>query len=310
VTIGASVEPSLLPGDAVLDPVDLDTAAQSVVARALAEDLSRDGDVTSEAIIPPQSIGRAEVVARAEGILAGVGLVATVYDQVDPRVSVELHASDGDPIRRGQVLGVIAGPLRSILTGERTALNLVTHLSGIATVTRIHVDAVAGTGCAIRDTRKTMPGMRLLEKAAVRAGGGVNHRIGLFDALLVKDNHVAVAGSVAAATRAALERAGGRHVQVEVDTLAQLDEAVQAGARDVLLDNFTTDAVRRAVERARQLSEELGERILLEASGTIRLTSVRAYAETGVDRIAIGAVTHSAPQLDIALDIRTAEQEA
>jgi nicotinate-nucleotide pyrophosphorylase (carboxylating) len=310
VTIGTSVEPSLLPGDAVLDPVDLDTAAQTVVARALAEDLSRDGDVTSEAIIPPQAIGRAEMVARAEGILAGVGLVATVYDQVDPRVSVELHASDGDPIRRGQVLGVIAGPLRSILTGERTALNLVTHLSGIATVTRIHVDAVAGTGCAIRDTRKTMPGMRLLEKAAVRAGGGVNHRIGLFDALLVKDNHVAVAGSVAAATRAALERCGGRHIQVEVDTLAELDEAVHAGARDVLLDNFTTDAVRRAVERARQLSEELGERILLEASGTIRLTSARAYAETGVDRLAIGALTHSAPQLDIALDIRTAEQEA
>ncbi len=293
----------MLPGDAVLDPDAVARAGRETVARALAEDLDDAGDVTARATIPAELSGRAELVSRADGVVAGLRLVAEVYAQHDPEVRVELLVADGDRVTVGDVLATVTGPLRSILTGERTALNLVTHLSGVATATRALVDAVEGTGCVVRDTRKTIPGMRLLQKAAVAAGGGVNHRLGLSDALLVKDNHVAAAGSVTAAVAAALAGAEGRHVQVEVDSLAELDEAIAAGARDVLLDNLDPEATRQAVERCRAWGDERGERVLLESSGTIRHDTVRAYAEAGIDRVAVGAITHSAPQLDLALDV-------
>jgi nicotinate-nucleotide pyrophosphorylase (carboxylating) len=297
----------VLPGDAVLDLDEVARAGREAVTRALAEDLGDPGDVTARATIPADTVGRAQLVSRADGVVAGLWLVAEVYAQLDPDVGVELLVADGDRVAAGDVLATVTGPLRAVLTGERTALNLVTHLSGVATATRALVEVVAGTGCVVRDTRKTIPGMRLLQKAAVAAAGGVNHRLGLSDALLVKDNHVAAAGSVGAAVTAALAGADGRHVQVEVDSLAELDEAVAAGARDVLLDNLDVEVTRQAVARCRAWSDEHGERILLESSGTIRRDTVRAYAEAGVDRVAVGAITHSAPQLDLALDVTIVE---
>ncbi len=278
-------------------------AGRDAVVRALAEDLADGHDVTTAATIPTGLAGGAELVARRPGVLAGLWLVGEVYAQLSDDVEVELTAQDGQRIDPGQAAARIRGPLGVILTGERTALNLVCHLSGIATATRAYVEAVDGTGCVIRDTRKTVPGLRLLAKDAVRAGGGVNHRIGLWDGLLVKDNHVEVAGSVAAATRAALDAAGELPVQVEVDTLEQLDEAITAGARDILLDNLDVAATAEAVARVRALETQRG-RILLESSGAITLTDVAAYAATGVDRIAVGAITHSARQLDLGLDVR------
>lgn len=298
--------------DLALDPAAVAAAGREVVARALAEDLAsgaavasgdRAGDVTSHATVPADRTGEADLVARTAGVLAGLDLVAEVYAQLDPEVTVEIAATDGDVLAEGQVVARVAGPLRSILTGERTALNLVCHLSGIATRTRAYVDAVAGTGCLVRDTRKTVPGLRLLAKAAVVAGGGVNHRIGLFDGLLVKDNHVEVAGSITAATTSALAAAGGLPVQVEVDTLRQLEEAIAAGARDVLLDNFDVETTEVAVARVRELEGDHGP-ILVESSGNLTLDRVGDYARAGVDRVAVGAITHSAPQLDLGLDVR------
>lgn len=287
-------------------------AGHDAVARALAEDLDVPigatpaqrvaADVTTVATIPAGRSGAATLLARADGVVAGLDLVATTYLALDPMVEVRAVVTDGTEVVVGDVLATVTGPLASILVGERTALNFLTHLSGVATRTAAFAAAVAGTGCVVRDTRKTTPGLRLLEKAAVVAGGGVNHRVGLADALLVKDNHVAVAGSVAAATQAALAGADGRHVQVEVTSLAELADAVGAGARDLLLDNFTVAGCRDAVAWARPRPEAL----LLEASGTIRLDTVGAYARTGVDRVAVGALTHSAPQLDLALDVRDA----
>ncbi|MBS3941291.1 MAG: carboxylating nicotinate-nucleotide diphosphorylase [Actinobacteria bacterium] len=284
-----------------LDAHAIAAASREVVRRALQEDLGNHGDVTSIATVHADAIGAADLVARADGVIAGTALVGLVYEQLDPRVEVTWQVGEGDVIASGQHLGRVAGPLRSVLTGERTALNFLTHLSGVATRTYAYAQAIVGTGCVVRDTRKTTPGMRLLEKAAVRAGGGVSHRIGLFDALLVKDNHVAAAGSVANATRRAIARSGGRPVQIEVDSLEQLDEAIEAGARDVLLDNFDVEQTRAAVDRVRELEGRHG-RILLESSGRITLDNVADYADAGVDRIAVGALTHSAPQLDIGLD--------
>ena len=286
----------------VVDEAAWATAARDIVRRALDEDLDVAGDVTAEATVPPEAVGTARVVARADGVAAGLALIAEVYDQLDPRVEVRTLRRDGDRVGAGEVVAEVVGPLRSVLTGERTALNLITLLSGVATITARYVEAVAGTGCEVRDTRKTTPGLRLLEKAAVRAGGGVNHRIGLSDALLVKENHVVAAGGVAEATRAALAGARGRDVQVEVESLEELDEAVAAGARDVLLDNFDLEQTRQAVERARQLAADHG-RIRLESSGGLDLDRARAHAQAGVDRIAIGALTHSAPQLDLAVEL-------
>jgi nicotinate-nucleotide pyrophosphorylase (carboxylating) len=279
-------------------------AGRRLVEIALSEDLGGPGDLTSAATIPPDARGEARLVVREPGVVAGLWLVAEVYHRVDPHIEVRLSASDGEHLDAGGLAAVVTGPLAGVLTGERTALNLVGHLSGVATATRAYVAAIDGTGCTVRDTRKTTPGMRLLEKAAVRAGGGRNHRIGLFDALLVKDNHVAVAGSVTAATRAALDAAaaaGGVGVQIEVDTLAQLDEALQAGACEILLDNFTPQQAADAVARVR--SSDHGSTVVLEASGGIDLSTARAYAEAGVDHVSVGAITHSARQLDVALDV-------
>lgn len=283
----------------------IDRDVEDLVAVALAEDLADGGDVTTLATVPADLAGHAELTARAAGVIAGIDLVTSVYRQLDTRIRVDVMAAEGAHVAPGDVVGVVEGPLQAILTGERTALNLVTHLSGVSTMTRAFVDAVDGTGCAVRDTRKTTPGMRRLEKAAVLAGGGVNHRVGLFDGVLVKDNHVAAAGSVGAATRLALAAAGSLPVQVEVDTLDQLVEALEAGARDVLLDNFTPEQTAEAVRYVRALEATHGV-VLLESSGTITLDTVRAYAETGVDRVSVGALTHSAPQLDLALDVRIA----
>ncbi|MEX1164463.1 MAG: carboxylating nicotinate-nucleotide diphosphorylase [Nitriliruptor sp.] len=309
---------SALPGDGVLDAVAVRAAGEEAVARALAEDLGvavdatpaqrRAADATATATIPPDLPGEASLVARADGVIAGTALVELTFAAVDPSLAVSIDVADGAAVTRGQVLGAVTGPLASVLAGERTALNFLTHLSGVATRTREFARAVDGTGCVVRDTRKTTPGLRLLEKAAVRAGGGVNHRVGLADALLVKDNHVAAAGGVAEATRRALAAVGGRHVQVEVTSLAELDAAVDAGARDVLLDNFTPEGCAEAV--AHLAARDLAERVLLEASGTIRLDTVAAYAASGVDRVAVGALTHSAPQLDIALDVRAVGSDA
>lgn len=280
-----------------LDAGEQVRARRRAVARALAEDLGDAGDVTTAATVPPGARGVAHVVARADGVVAGGAVLGEVFEQVGPGVTVDVRVQDGQRVTRGDVVAEIEGPLRSLLTGERVALNFVCHLSGIATQTRRFVDAVDGLPVELRDTRKTTPGLRLLEKAAVVAGGGANHRVGLYDALLVKDNHVLAAGGVGPAARRAVERARGRHVQVEVTRLDQLDEVLAAGVDDILLDNFTPAEVRMAVRR-------VAGRATLEASGNVTLETVREYAETGVDRVAVGALTHSAPWLDLAMDVQ------
>lgn len=285
-------------GPATADPAALPIALAAAVARALAEDLGTAGDLTAAATVAADASGSAEVVARADGVVCGTAAVVEVFRQFDPGVTVTPTVVDGATVEGGDVVARLTGALRSILAGERTALNLVGHLSGIATRTRAFVDAVGGRA-AVRDTRKTTPGLRLLDKYAVRVGGGCNHRLRLDDALLVKDNHHAAAGSVAGAVAAALAGAHGRPVQVEVASLGQLDDALAAGATDVLLDNFTPADVRAAVERT-------AGRASLEASGTITLDTCGAYAATGVDRLAVGSITHSAPWLDVALDVRLA----
>ena len=283
------------------DPAtDIARAIRRAVTRALAEDLGDGGDVTAVATVAAATVGRGQLVARGDGIVAGTDLVRETFRQVDERMRVTLEVEDGDAVTAGQVLGHVEGPMRSILTAERTALNLLGHVSGIATATRRFVDAVEGTGAVIRDTRKTTPGLRLLEKMAVVAGGGVNHRLGLFDALLVKDNHNLAAGNVALATSRALGRAGDRPVEVEVASLDELDAAMDAGAVEILLDNFSIDDLRTAVERA-------PAEIVLEASGGITLDNVADVAATGVQRIAVGALTHSADWLDVALDVTSVE---
>lgn len=286
-------------------PVDLgvvDAGARSriarrVVARALTEDLDGQQDLTSALTVPIGTTGRALLVAREDGVLAGLELVREVCDQVDHRLEVTLNHFDGDRVRSGTVVGEVAGPLRTLLTAERTFLNLVCHLSGVATRTREFADLLEGTNCVVRDTRKTTPGLRLLEKHAVKVGGGANHRIGLHDAVLVKDNHVAAAGSITAAAQAALSGVPeGVHVQVEVTSMDEAEEAMAAGVVDLLLDNFTPDEVRAAVE-------QIDGRAAIEASGGITLDTARAFAEAGADRLAVGALTHSAPSMDLALDV-------
>ena len=267
------------------------------VARALAEDLGRAGDITSAATIGAAVQARAVLVARGAGVIAGLPLLVETCRQVDPGIGVELMAADGDRVEAGAIVATLTGPARGILTAERTALNFVGHLSGIATATRRLVDAVAGTRARIADTRKTTPGLRALEKYAVRCGGGVNHRFGLDDAILIKDNHIVAAGGVGAAVRAARTHASHMvTIEVEVDTLAQLDEALDAGAQVVLLDNMAPAELVTAVAR-------IGGRAVAEASGGITLEGVRAVAEAGVDLISSGWITHSAPRLDVALDV-------
>jgi nicotinate-nucleotide pyrophosphorylase (carboxylating) len=264
---------------------------------ALREDLGRAGDLTSNAIVPANLTGTARAVARQSGVISGVEPFAHVFFLLDPSVTATVQAADGDAVEPGTPIVELRGPLRAILAGERTALNVLSHLSGIATATRRLVDAVSGTNAAIADTRKTTPGMRALEKAAVRHGGGRNHRFGLDDAILIKDNHVAIAGGIAPAIRAA--RYGIGHlvkIEIEVDSLEQLDEALAERADLILLDNFSIAQTRIAVERT-------AGRALLESSGRIDESTVRDVAQTGVDLISSGALTHSVRVLDIGLDI-------
>ncbi len=270
---------------------------EELLRTALLEDLGRAGDLTTDAIVPAHARGTARAVGRTAGVLSGVEPFARAFTLVDERVEVERHAADGERIAAGTPIATVRGPLRAILTAERTALNVLSHLSGVATATNRLVVAVAGTTATIVDTRKTLPGLRALQKLAVRHGGGRNHRFGLDDAILIKDNHVAIAGGVGNAIAAARARAGHLvKIEVEVDSLEQLDAALAARADIILLDNFSIDHLRAAVNRT-------ARRALLEASGGIDETTVRAVAETGVDLISSGALTHSVRALDIGLDI-------
>ena len=269
-------------------------ALERVVAAALAEDVGT-GDVTTEATVDTDAVGTAELVTRTAGVVAGLAAVEAVFRALDPEIRFEPLVEEGGLVREPVAVARVSGSLRAILTGERTALNFLGRLSGIATLTRRYVDAVAGTGVAILDTRKTTPGLRVLEKRAVASGGGRNHRFGLSDGVLVKDNHLRAAGSV----RAAVERlraATDLPVEVECDTLEQVDEALAAGADAILLDNMSLDELRAAAGLARG-------RARLEASGGVTLDTDRAVAETGVDEISIGALTHSAPALDVSLEL-------
>ena len=269
-----------------------------VVARALDEDLGDGPDVTAMATIEASTLGSADAVSRSVGVIAGLPVAAYVFEVVGSgRLRVDLGSVDGADVSPGEVVLTVRGPVRDIVTGERTALNLLGHLSGIATLTALWVDAVAGTGAQIRDTRKTLPGLRALEKYAVRCGGGVNHRMSLSDAALVKDNHIAAAGGAAAAFDRVRRAAPGVSIEVEVDTVAQAREVVDAGAELVLLDNMGLDDMRAAVAYAR------GRGVRTEASGGLTLDRARAVAETGVDFLAVGALTHSAPVLDLGLDL-------
>jgi nicotinate-nucleotide pyrophosphorylase (carboxylating) len=278
--------------------------ARQLAALAVAEDLGAAGDVTSRACIPGGRQGRATIVARTPGTLAGLWIAEYVYAAVDGDVRVRFLATDGEAVRPGQALAEVAGPVASLLAGERTVLNFVQRLSGVATLTRQFVDAVAGTRAAICDTRKTTPGWRHLEKYAVRCGGGTNHRMGLWDEVLIKDNHLALCGlSAAEAVRVAREAVGPDMViEVEVDTLEQFREVLSEKADMILLDNMTADEMAEAVQLRDGASDDGTP--LLEASGGVTLSSVAAIARTGVDRISVGALTHSAAALDIAMDVR------
>jgi nicotinate-nucleotide pyrophosphorylase (carboxylating) len=274
-----------------LDPADTET----VVRRALDEDLAYGPDVTSAATAAGVMV-TGEVVAREHGVLAGLPVALAVLDAAGAGPGQILRA-DGDRIVPGDAVLRVTGPAVAVLGVERTMLNLLTHLSGIATATRAWADAVAGTGAVIRDTRKTTPGLRQLEKYAVRCGGGANHRMGLGDAALIKDNHVAAAGGVARAIEAVRTAAPGVPLEVECDTLAQVRESLEAGARFILLDNMDLAGLRAAVAVAREYPD-----VRLEASGGLRLETARAVASTGVDYLAVGALTHSSPALDLGLD--------
>jgi nicotinate-nucleotide pyrophosphorylase (carboxylating) len=264
-----------------------------LIDRALAEDVG-ERDITTAAVVEPGARARARIEQKAPGVIAGLRVAETVFERVDPDLRWHAHAAEGE-WREDGLVAELAGSAGSILTAERVALNFLAHLSGIATLTARYVDAVEGTGVRILDTRKTTPGMRALEKEAVRAGGGVSHRNGLFDAILVKENHSALAGGVAVAARLALEAGrGGVPVEVECATLDEVAGALAAGVPRLLLDNMAPVELRAAVKLA-------GGRAELEASGGITLDTIRAVAETGVDYISVGALTHSAPALDLSL---------
>jgi nicotinate-nucleotide pyrophosphorylase (carboxylating) len=277
-------------------------ACRRLIKLAIEEDLGTDGDLTSRALIPPEQVGNAVFVSRGRGILAGVAAASLVFEAVDPRVIFRPILRDQAEITAGSPIASVSGSLRSILAAERTALNFLQHLSGVATQTSRYVQAIAGLPCQILDTRKTTPGWRLLEKYAVRCGGGHNHRMGLYDAILIKDNHIAGVRNRSDAdfsVKATLELAySSVPWMIEVENFDQLDSALSCGPQVILLDNMSLDDLHRAVARRNQKNPK----VLLEASGGINLANVRAVAETGVDRISIGALTHSAPALDIALD--------
>jgi nicotinate-nucleotide pyrophosphorylase (carboxylating) len=285
---------SLLRADAFLSPLEIEAA----VTRALEEDLGRAGDITSVATIPEDLEGCATVVVRRAGVIAGLPLVAAAFLRLAPEIAVAPHARDGEPVPRGGNLMTISGNARAILGAERVALNFLGHLSGIATATAAFVARIAHTKARIVCTRKTTPGLRALEKYAVRCGGGYNHRFGLDDAILIKDNHIAVAGGI----KAVLERAKGAaghlvKIEIEVDSLEQLKEVLDVGLADVvLIDNFDLQSMRKAVAM-------VSGRLVIEASGGITLETAAAIAETGVDYLSSGALTHSVQNLDVGLDI-------
>ena len=269
-----------------------------LVRRALDEDLAETGDLTTEACIRADSVSRADIVARVTGVIAGSQVARHVFAVVDPDVTVEALVEDGTEVEAGTVVMTVDGSSRSILTAERTALNLMGRMSGVATASHHLVRAIAGTGAVITDTRKTMPGLRALDKYSVRMGGGRNHRFGLYDAVMIKDNHIVAAGGITGAVEAVRSRVGHTvKIEVEVDALDQLDELLVVGADIVLLDNMDPATLRKAVER-------VDGRMICEASGGITPETVRAVAESGVDVISAGSITHSAPQLDVALDFR------
>ena len=281
-----------------------DTLILPIIRMALAEDLGRAGDVTAAACIPEGARMRARFAARKPGVLAGIDCVRLAVLEMDPKASIDLRLKDGDAFEVGAILAEVEADARAFLSAERTALNLLGRMCGIATLTRSYVEAVAGTGARIADTRKTTPGLRALEKHAVRCGGGINHRFGLDDAILIKDNHVVVCGGVVEAVTAARAQAGHlMKIELEVDGLAQFDQALALVAEGrgpdvIMLDNFDNDELAEAVKRRR----DSGLRVVLEASGGLNLTTVRGIAGTGVDVISVGALTHSAPVLDIGLD--------
>jgi len=269
---------------------------EPIVRLALAEDLGRAGDMTSQATLDPAQQATFWLRARAPGVIAGLDAARIGAVLVDPNIALTFHRNDGASVAAGETIAEISGPAASILTAERVMLNFVGRLSGVATLTRAYVDAIAGTSARIAGTRKTTPGLRALEKRALRLGGADAHRYGLDDAILIKDNHIAAAGSVAAAIVRARAFAGHMVViEVEVDSLAQLDEALAHAPHAILLDNFALADLGIAVARG-------ARRVVLEASGGVNLESVRAIAETGVDIISVGALTHSAPALDVGLD--------
>ena len=269
---------------------------EPLVRAALAEDLGRAGDLTSELTVPAEAHGTVRLMARKAGVLAGLNAAEIAFHLVDPSLTVAIAIADGGRVKPGDRIASITGALRAVLTAERVALNFAGHLSGVATATAALVDAVAGTKARITCTRKTLPGLRLLEKYAVRCGGGFNHRFGLDDAVLIKDNHIAAAGGIAKALERV--RAGLGHmakVEIEVDTLAQLEEALALKADTILLDNMTPEELKHAVAMN-------AGRAVLEASGNVTAATVRAIAQSGVDYISSGAITHSAPNLDLGLD--------
>lgn len=313
-----------VPTDVVSD-LDLDAAAQrawdvlpaplrhrtvlALLRLALAEDLADEGDwtavavdpaagdVTSTATLDPDTTLQGRIVAKEDGVVAGLPVAAAVFRLVDEELALEPVVEDGAAVAAGDTLASVGGPGRALLAAERTALNFLGRLSGIATLTRRFVDAVAGTGARILDTRKTLPGARRLDKYAVARGGGTNHRLGLFDKVLVKDNHIDGAGGIAAAVEGMRARYGDRYpIEVEVKTLDELDEALALAPDCILLDNMDLATMRRAVERTEG-------RVPLEASGNVTLDTVRAVAETGVDAISVGALTHSAPAFDVSLRV-------
>ena len=269
-----------------------------LVRSALDEDLGA-GDATSEATVPENARARGILLAKQELVLAGLDVAQAVFETLEPALRFQAEGKEGDRFFPDTVIATVEGRARALLSAERVALNFLQRLSGVATLTRRFVEAVAGTGARIRDTRKTTPLLRFLEKHAVEVGGGVPHRGGLDAGILVKDNHVRLAGSVRQATRRAVAGARGLPVEIEVEALEQIEEAIEAGAQMILLDNFTPDDVRAAVAQVRG-------RVPLEASGGIRLENVRAFAEAGVDYIAVGALTHSAPAADVSLEIEPA----
>ncbi len=269
--------------------------AVPLIDRALAEDIGT-GDVTTRAIVPAAATGRAAILAKADGIVAGLPVVSQVFHRVDPHIQLEMHATDGEPVTAGDVVATVTGPLAGILTAERVGLNFLCHLSGIATLTARFVDAVASYNAVILDTRKTTPGWRMLEKYAVRVGGGHNHRRGLYDMVLVKDNHIAIAGSVTAAVRRIRDADVTVPIEVEVTTISELKEVLPLGVDRVLLDNMDIPTLREAVRVT-------AGRVPVEASGGITLDNVTAVAATGVDYISIGALTHSVPALDFSLEV-------